>query len=338
MRYSSSGLGLDSGLLLFFPEISAALPQAPVISSSQKPRKESAIFLLLLSGSPRQIHHPIKYLNPQSLLNGNKNQVINNLKTRECTNPNSKLMQHRRVTFGYTKALKDIFRKLQRKRNFPKCCRSLPPWVGAEFLKNIWCSRMFLCGFQGCFSVVSKGVSLWFSRWFLLVWCGFFPVYPTFHPQFLPFGMAFHPTLLDEGILDTFLSYFNLKWLIRGDLMPEVIHDVGIPHGELGVVSTLLWAFQGSASLVLCSVPNKMGATGFNIPQFPHNAQKPHHSKGGLHKTYSTFWYPQIRKETRNGSGMQVRKFTSLHKLEKRNALISIKQSQRSGHTDSVNP
>lgn len=103
------------------------------------------------------LHYSIKYLSAQSLLNGNKNQIMHNLKARECTNPNSKFMsQHRRVTFGYTETLKDVFRKLQGKGNFPKCCRSLPPRTGAELLKNIWFSRLFLCGFQGCFLVVSR--------------------------------------------------------------------------------------------------------------------------------------------------------------------------------------
>lgn len=190
MRYNSSALGLDSGLLPFFPEISAALPWAPLISSSQNPRKGNAIFLLLLSASSKQIHHSMKHLNAQSLLNGNKNQTINNEKTREGTNPNSKLIKHRRVTFGYTK-IKTMFSGSSREKGiFPSAAGHSHHRLG----QNSW--RTFC--FQGNSFVVFKGVSLWISRWYLLVCCGFFPGYPNFHPHLLPFGM--HTALLDEGI------------------------------------------------------------------------------------------------------------------------------------------
>lgn len=120
-----------------------------------------------------------------------------------------------------------------KKGNFPKCCRCLPSWTGAELVKNIWFSRVFLCGSQGCFLVVSPGD---------------FSLFCVSFPHLLPSTPAlWRGCFPDEGIRN--LSFLNLKWLIRGALMPEVIHDVGIPHGELGLVSTLLWAFQGSASL-----------------------------------------------------------------------------------------
>lgn len=134
---------------------------------------------------------------------------------------------------------KDVFRKLQRKGNFPKCCKSLSPWTGAEFLKNIWFSRLFLCGFQGCFFVVFKVFSSWFPCDLLWFGVGFSLWIPPFTLSSCPLEWPFTlHCLMQES--DTFLVFLNSKWLIKGGLMPEVIHGVGLPHGELGLVSTLM--------------------------------------------------------------------------------------------------
>lgn len=104
------------------------------------------------------------------------------------------------------KDLKDVFRKLQRKRNFPKCCRSLPPRcrILEERLVfgviSLWFSRVFLCGFPDGFFWFGVGFSLSIPHSTLnscpLKW-------PKFTLYFL----------MKE--LNTFLSLLNLKDELR---------------------------------------------------------------------------------------------------------------------------
>lgn len=169
-------------------------------------------------------------------------------------------------------------------------------------------------GFQGCFFVVFKVFSSWFPCDLLWFGVGFSLWIPPFTLSSCPLEWPFTlHCLMEES--DTLLVFLNSKWLIKGGLMPEVIHGVGLPHGELGLVSTLMWAFQGSASLVFVLQYPRFNTTGFNTTQFPYNAQKPHHNKGGLHKTNSTLWYPQIWEEMWNCSGMRRKKCPFLQKF-----------------------
>lgn len=87
--------------------------------------------------------------------------------------------------------------------------------------------------------LVFKVVSLWFPGDLFWFGVGFSLWIPPLTLSSCPLEWLFTLHCLMKE-LDTFLLFLNLKQLIKGGLMPEVIHDVGLPHGELGLVSTLM--------------------------------------------------------------------------------------------------